>query len=531
MTVQTLTQFRSRAASTPWLIVALATAVALLVSLPPVYLVLRAGGEGADAWERITDSSTIAAILRTIWLTATVTSSCIVLGVALAWLTARTDLPGRGIWVVLAALPLAVPSFVGGFVVVSALGPRGLLQDLLEPLGVDRLPSLYGFTGSWLTLTFLTYPYVYLPVRAALRRIDPAPEEAARGLGHSALEAFGRVLLPQLRPAIVAGALLVALYSLSEFGAVSLLRYDTLSPLVYIQYTAAFDRGSAAVLALPLLFLAILVLVVEGTTRGRVRYHGSSQARPPTIARLGRWRWPALGFCASVVAIGVGLPVGVVAYWLVRGLTEGESMSFVRDAVIHSSYASALAAICATAAAMPIALLSTRHSGWLSGLLEKVTYAVFALPAITIALSLVFFAANYTSFIYQTLALLVFAYVVHFLPQAIGACRSSLLQINPNTEEAARGLGLGPLRVFARITVPQIMPGMTTGALLVFLTVMKELPATLLLSPIGFDTLSVQVWSATTEAFFTRAALPALILILVSSIPVGLMVWQERTFS
>lgn len=139
-----------------------------------------------------------------------------------------------------------------------------------------------------------------------------------------------------------------------------------------------------------------------------------------------------------------------------------------------------------------------------------------------------FFGANYATFVYQTLALLVFAYVVRFLPQALGACRASYLQVNPKTEEAGRGLGKGPLPVFARVTIPQMLPGISAGAVLVFLTAMKELPATLLLSPLGFDTLSTEIWSATTEAFFTRAALPALILVAVSAVPMTVMVLQER---
>ncbi len=437
-------------------------------------------------------------------------------------------MPLRGMWSVLLVLPLAFPSYVGAFALVSALGPRGMFQDLLEPLGVQRLPDIHGFAGAWLALTLFTFPYVLLPVRAAMRGLDRSLEEAARGLGKSGLSTFFRVTLPQLRPAIAAGGLLVALYTLSDFGAVSILRFDSLTRVIYLQYTSSIDRAAAATLALLLVGLAFLVIVIESASRGRARYHSNTRHSRPEPVRLGRWRWPALAFCGLIAALGLIVPASVILFWLARGIAAGESLGFVREAGLNSLYVSGLAAIAAVAAAMPIAFLAARRPGLFSGLLEKATYSGFALPGITIALALVFFAANYTPFVYQTVALLVFAYVVRFLPQAVGSCRASLLQVNPNTEEAARGLGHGPLRVFARVTVPQMLPGVSAGAILVFLTAMKELPATLLLSPIGFETLATQIWGATTEAFFARAALPALILVAFSSLPMVMLALRER---
>jgi iron(III) transport system permease protein len=512
----------------PVVTVTLATIVTAAVLLPPVYLVLRAAGQGGDVTAALTASTTVQALVRTVVLTTTVTATCAAIAVALAWLTVRTDLPLRQVWTVLLALPLAVPSFVGGFIVVSALGPGGMLQELLEPLGVDRLPSIYGFKGAWFTLSILSYPYIYLPVHAALRRMDPSQEEAARSLGKSAAETFLRVSLPQLRPAISAGAILIALYVLSEFGAVAMLRYDTLTPLVYIQYATRFDRGAAAVFALPLIALAVLLVSLDGMTRGRARYHTRGPRRPGRPLRLGAWRWPAFSWCAVVTALGLGLPVTVIVYWLVRGLNEGESTNFVAEAALHSAGVAGAAALLAVAAALPLAVLSVRYPGWTSGFFEKAAYTGLALPGITIALSLVFFGARYLGPLYQTLGLLIFAYVVRFLAEALGACRSSMLQVSPSTEEAAHGLGAGSLRVFARITAPQMLPGMSAGALLVCLTAMKELPITLLLSPIGFDTLATQIWSATTEAFFTRAALPSLVLVILSGAAVFLMLRREE---
>jgi iron(III) transport system permease protein len=522
-----LTAGRVRWSRTPVALLAAAIIVTSAVLLPPAYLLWRAAGSEAIG-ETLTDASTLKALWRTVLLTATVTAACIALAVPLAWLTGRTDLPLRRMWTVVLALPLAVPSFVGGFVMVSALGPGGLVQDALEPLGVQKLPSIYGFRGAWFVLVMFSYPYIFLQVRPLLGRIDSSMEEASRSLGKSAWQTFWRVNLPQMRPSIAAGALLVALYVVSEFGAVSMLRYDTLTPLVYIQYTTSFDRASAAVLGLPLITLAVLILGLEGMTRGRARYHARGQQRPPRLMTLGRWRWPAFGLCLLVAMLGIGLPVAVIVYWLVDGLNAEGTTGFVVEAAVNSARASAIAAVAAALACLPVAYLSARYPSWTSGLLEKASYAGQALPAITIALALVFFAAHYLAGLYQTIWVLVFAYVVRFLPEAMGAIRASLLQVNPNTEEAARSLGAGPLRTFFRITAPQTFPGLSAGMLLVFLTAMKELPITILLAPVGFDTLATEIWGATSEAFFTRAALPSLILLLISACAVLLMLRRER---
>jgi len=504
-----------------------AALVAAAVLLPPAYLVWRASGSDAAA-ELLSDGHTLHAIARTVLLTASVTSACVAVAVPLAWITGRTDLPGRRWWTVVLALPLAVPTFVGGFVMVSALGPGGLAQDLLEPLGVERLPSIYGFWGAWFVITIFSYPYVFIQVRASYRRLDPALEESSRGLGKGPWTTFWRVNVPQMRPAIATGSVLVALYSVSEFGAVAMLRYDTLTPLVYLQYTTSFDRSSAAVLGLPLIALAALILALEGSTRGRARYYGGAQPRPPGTLRLGRWRWPALVLCGLVALLGIGLPVGVVLYWLVRGLAAEGSAGLLVEGALNSARASGLAAVVAALACLPIATLAVRRPSWLSSLFEQASYAGQALPAITIGLALVFFASNYLTPLYQTIWVLVFAYAVRFLPEAMGAIRGSLLQVNPNTEAAARSLGAGPLRTFRRITLPQMLPGVSAGMLLVFLVAMKELPITILLSPIGFDTLATEIWNATSEGFFTRAALPSLALIGISGAAVMLMLGRER---
>jgi iron(III) transport system permease protein len=229
-----------------------------------------------------------------------------------------------------------------------------------------------------------------------------------------------------------------------------------------------------------------------------------------------------------VVLIALVIPVTVIVYWLVRGLAAGESANLALGAAGRSVLAAALGAVAGTLAALPVGIWSARSSSRVARLVERVSFTGYALPGIVVALALVFFGIRVAQPLYQTLAMLVFAYVVLFLPQAVGAIRSSLLQVDADVESAARTLGSSRLATLRRVTLPLARRGALAGGALVFLTALKELPATLLLAPTGFDTLAVRVWSATSEAFYTRAALPALLLIALGSVPLALSMIRER---
>ena len=503
--------------------------VAAAMVLPLAYLVLRTLGVGAEVGELLFRMRVLETLGRTALLALAVTGASIAVAVPLAWLTVRTDLPFRRVWSVLTVLPLVIPSYVGGMVVVASLGPTGMLQGFLAgPLGVERLPEIYGFPGAMLTLVLLSYPYVLLSVRGSLWGLDPSLEETSRGLGYTSWTTFRKVILPQLRPAIAAGALLVALYTLSDFGAVSLLRFESFTYVIYLQYDGG-ARTLAAASSLVLVVLALGILLLEARTRGRSSYYRSTvgTTRPPVAVQLGRWRWPAFAFCGVVVLLALAMPIGILGYWLARGVLAGESLGPAWSTVANSLYVSGLAAIAAVVAALPVAILTIRYASRVSALLERITYVGFALPGIVIALALVFFGANYATPLYQTLGLLIFAYVVLFLPAAVGAARASLLQVSPRIEEAARGLGKRPYQAFATVTLPMMRPGMLAGAALVFLITMKELPATLILGPIGFKTLATSIWSAAEAAFFAQAAAPALLLILASSVVLAFLMLRD----
>ena len=510
-----------------------ALVVAALLLIAPVYLALRTVGAGWDAIDLIFRPRTLWVIGRTVALMATVMLGCILISAPLAWLTVRTDLPGRGFWRVATMLPLALPSYIVGFTIAVGLGPRGILQGWLEAgFGVERIPSIYGFPGAAFTLIIISFPYVLLPVRAALWNMDVSLDESARILGRDRWQTFWSVTLPMLRPAIFAGGLLTALYALSDFGAVAIMRYETFTWSIFIQYGAALDRTLAAAWSLALIALALAVVWGENTARNAVggRYFRSrgGATRLPEPIPLGRWRWPALAYCGTVVAVSVLSPVAVLAYWTVRGVAAGEPLLLLWRAAANSVGVSVLAAVLTVLCAAPIAVLTVRYPGLFSRWLERLGFVGFALPGIVIALGLVYFGANYAPWLYQSLAILAVAYVTLFLPAAVGSLRTSLLQVRPEFEDAARSLGKRPLSVLFSVTLPLIRPGILTGAALVFLLTMKELPATLILSPIGFTTLASSIWAAAEEAFFARAAAPALLLVAVSSIPLALITMREE---
>ena len=503
-----------------------ALAVGLLLALPLVYLVIRAAGAGDDAWALLLRWRTAMILLRTLALVVTVTVASVVIAVPVAWLTVRSNLPWPRFWSVVAALPLVIPSFVAGLVVQVALGPRGMLQQALEPLvGVTELPSIYGFPGAALTLTLLSYPYVLLPAQSSLRRQDPSLEDASRSLGQGRRATFRRVTLPLLGPAVGAGALLVALYTLTDFGAVSLLRYETFTWAIFVQFESAFDRGVAAALSLALVALAAAILAVEALARGRARYHGVGPGvtAEPRRAQLGRWTIPALGFLAGLGALALVGPMGVLVYWVGRGLAAGEAVIGVWEPLLNSVLVSSLAALAAALASLPVAALVVRYPSRFAWAIERATYTGFALPGLVVAISLVFFAVNLARPLYQTLLLLVLAYVVLFFPAMLAAVRASLAQVRPNVEDAARTLGRSRVATLIHVTLPLIWPGIASGIGLVFLLTMKELPATLILGPIGFKTLATVTWSAASEAFFARAAMSALLIVLAAGVPLLLL--------
>jgi iron(III) transport system permease protein len=461
-------------------------------------------------------------LVRTLTLATTVSVSAAVVGTALAWVTTRTDLPLRRLWAALAPLPLVFPSFVGAAALLAAVAPGGLVDELVPGLGVDRLPSVEGFRGAWFVLTLFTYPYVYLPVAARFASLPPSLEESARLLGRRPLAVFRTVVLPQSSGAIWAGGLLVFLYTISDFGAVAQLRYRTLTVQIF---EAKLDPVAGPVLGLLLGVVALAVVAIERQI-GRRRAHVEiARAKAPLQVPLGRWRWPALAGVVVVAANALLGPLAVLGFWAGRGLTSSGSLGAtdlgeLGTPTVHTALVGVAAAVITVLLVLPVAYLTGRYRTPVGGLLNAVVVGGFALPGLIIALSLVFWVLEFplVGGLYQTLPLLLLAYAIHFGAQAMRAAEVAVGSVPRRLDEAARMLGAGRWRRLRTIDLPLMLPGLLAGAGLVLLSVMKELPATLMLQPTGLDTLAVHVWNARESARWADTGLSALVLVALSGV-------------
>lgn len=515
----------STRARTPAHLVIVALGVGTLALIPIIYLAVRALEGGPDALAPLFRARTLELVGSTIALGAAVGTGAIGLGLPIAWLTVRTDLPWKRGWTVLAIAPLAVPSYLLAFAFVGAFAPRGWFADAMATVGLSGSIGIYGFGGAVIVLTLATLPYVVIASRAAIVRLDPATEEAARSLGRGPWQAARTAIVPVIVPAVGAGALLAMLYAVSDFGAVSILRFDTLASAIYSQYRFSFDRSSAAALALLLLGLALVLVWAEGRVRRRAAQRiAQGRRRVPREVRLGRWRWPALMLTGGVALLSLGIPVITIGLWLANGLARGLEIPVGLEALRDSLILGVGAAILAVSVGLPLARLVVHFPGPFAAATERLLYGVYAIPGISLALAAVFFTLNIIPSLYQTLVVLVVAVALRYVVQSVGALRGPMLQVSPRTTEAARSLGEGPLGVARTITLPLLRPGIVAGAALVFLSALKELPLTLLLAPTGFETLATKLWDAAREGFYSQAAVPASLLLIVSLASIGLLI-------
>lgn len=514
-----------------WYLLIPVALVVVGVLIPLAYLLVRAAQAEADVLYRlVVRMRNLELLWNTVALTGGVLAGTTLLAFPLAWLTARTSLPGTRVITWLGVLPLAIPGYVMAYALLGATGHQGLIPQLTG-LPIDRLN---GYWGAWTALSLGTFPYLFLNLRTALLGLDPAIEESAQALGYPRWQVFLRVVLPQLRPALLAGGLLVGLHVIGDFGVVSLMRFETFSYALYLQYTASYDRIYAACLALMLLALTIAVLFLEARLLKGLLYHrtGTGTGRPATPIALGRWTLPAYGVVGSIALASVVIPVGTVTYWMASAAAgSGVPWSGLASALWDSFSASAPAAVLAAGLALPVAYLSVRMPSQLTAGLERIAYLGYATPPLAFALALIVFTLQVLPFAYQTLGLLIVAYALHFMAEAVGPIRSALYQAPPNIEEAARSLGRTPLRAFASVTLPLLRPGIIVSIAFVFLSAMKELPITFLISPLGFDPLAINVWSYANEAMFARAAPYALAIMAFSALFVGLLLVREKSTS
>ena len=484
-----------------------AALVAVITALPIAYLLVQANAEGiANVVDEIWRHRTLLLIGRSMGLATGVTIVATIAGVAAAFLVTRTDLPARGVLRTAMALPLSVPSYVSAYAWVS------------------WRPGLAGFWGALLVLSSVSYPFVFLPVAAALRRLDATHEEVARSLGATPRQVAFGLTLRQIRPSATAGALLVMLYVLSDFGAVGTMRYESFTWVIFGAYRAGFNPARAAILSLVLVGLALLIVGAEGAARGRgeAAHVGAGTARPARVIRLEAARWPAFGGMVALVVVTLVVPVTLVVRWFFR-TSDDIDVDRLLQALGSTLGVGAVATVVTVVLALPVALVAARvRSRWAQGI-ERATFVAHALPGIVIAISMVFVGIRLIPSLYQQIPLLVAAYVVLFASLAVGAIRSSVEQTPVGVDQVARSLGLSPLRVAWRVNVPLAAPGIAAGAGLVFLATIKELPATLLLRPTGFETLSTELWRNTSVSDYAGAAPYAMLLVVVAAVPAALL--------
>lgn len=491
----------------------------LVVALPFGFLLVRGFELGGDlGWQVASSDVTLEALARTVGLGVVMALVCVGLALPLAWLTHASDLPWRRAFRVLLILPLAVPTYVGAFVVILVFAPGGWLP------GFD----IYGWAGVVIAMLF-TYPLALLTIQAALDRLDPRHWEAARSLGCTPWAAFRRVVLPELRPAMAGGGLLVALYAVGDFGAVSLLRFESLSYLIYVRHKSLFDRDEAVFLSLLLIAVAAILGYLFLRLGGRAHRQLSGQRRAWPVIRLGRWRWPAFAFCLAVVGFTLLLPLGVVLAWGVRGIAQGQAGPMPWNETLNTVLLGTVAALVIVALAFvpTLAFRLSRRPGRAGSWVTMVSHLGYALPGIVVALALVSLATSssgafsWVNALYQTLPLLIIAYVIRFFPLAVHAIDDAVAGHSPAPYWAARTLGCSPPAAWRRVVIPMSRSAIAVGLLAVFIAVVKELPATLILSPIDFGTLATRIWALTEDAYFGAAS--SAVLLLLAMALVGLL--------
>jgi iron(III) transport system permease protein len=371
---------------------------------------------------------------------------------------------------------------------------------------------------------------MYLPAAATLRRLDPAVEESARALGSDSVGVFFRVVLPQLRLAILGGALLIAVHLLAEYGAFAMLRFDTFTVAIFQQYQVTFDGAAGSMLAGVLVLLCLSLLTAEAGVRGTARFArvGSGAPRAATPNLLGRSMIAALAALSALVVLALGVPVWTILRWLSIGGAAVWDPAEIGTAFGQTIGLAAMAAALTTVLAFPVAWVAVRSRGVLARAVEGANYITSSLPGIVTALALVTVTIRVARPLYQSVALIVFAYVLLFMPRALVNVRAGLAQVPPSLEEASRSLGSSPSATFFRVTLRLTAPAAAAGAALVFVAVATELTATLLLAPTGTRTLSMLFWSHSSELDYAAAAPYALVLVLLA-IPLTGLLYRQST--
>lgn len=435
---------------------------------------------------------------------------CAVLAVALAWLTERSDVPGARAWAWLAVAPLAVPAFVHSYAWITVA------------------PGLHGLPGGVLVSVLAYFPFLYLPISAALRRLDPGMEDTAASLGLNPWAVFFRVVLPQLRLAVCGGALLIGLHLLAEYGLYVMIRFDTFTTAIVDQFQSSYNGPAANMLSGVLVLCCFALLGLESAGRGSERYArlGSGSARMPQQRRLGRFTLLCLLLPVLTTVLALGVPLVTLLRWLTAGGAGVWRFEEIWPAISQTLALATVGALLTTLAAVPMAWLSIRSPGRLQRFMEGCNYLVGSLPGVVVALALVTITVRVALPIYQTAVTVLLAYALMFLPRALISLRAGIAQAPIELEQAARSLGRSPARAMWSVTLRLAAPGAAAGVALVALGITNELTATLLLAPNGTRTLATAFWAYSSEIDYAAAAPYALIMVLLS-LPITWLLYTQ----
>ncbi len=514
----------------------IAATVAVLAVLAPILVVVFSwGSDQTEIWQHLIATQLSGLLRNTLVLLVGVGLSVSLLGISLAWLVVMCDFPGRAKFEWLLMLPMAVPAYVLAFVVLGLFDFTGPLQTFLSrQLGLPLVDVRHEVIVI-LVLALVLYPYVYMLSRSAFLSQSSDTIEAARSLGASAWGGFFRVALPMARPAIIAGVSLALMETLADFGTVAVFNYDTFTTAIYKAWFGFFSLQAAAQLASLLLLFVALTLLGEKRLRGKRRYVQGGKLHHHFRHELSPVRgWLVTVYCLLVLLVAFFLPVAQMLIWAFEVGAEQIDGRFL--SLLWHSLSLALQAAMITVAIA--ALLS--FTRWRASARQRTFFDLaqlgYALPGSVLAVGVVIsFTAieqqvlfplqsalglDNRSLLVGTVLALLAAYWIRFLAVASGPIDAALLRIKPSIPDAARTLGATPLQVLWRVYLPMLRPGLLTAAILVFVDVIKEMPATLLLRPYGWDTLAVRIYEMTSEGEWQRAALPALTIVLLGLVPV-----------
>lgn len=540
--------FRLRRMKTPRfnLLLALSASVAFLVGLPVLSVLANifSGGTGGT-WAHLADTVLPEYVANTLWLCLGVGAGVMILGVATAWLTAMHDFPGRKVFEWALVLPLAMPAYVLAYVYTDFLQFVGPVQTFLrEAFGWSRadywFPDVRTLGGAVLMFVFVLYPYVYMLARTAFLERASGMLEAARTLGLGPWRSFFRVSLPLARPAVAAGTALALMETLADYGTVSYFAVQTFTTGIYRAWFSLGDRIAAAQLAAALLSFVVVLLFIERQSRGRARFHNTTgRNRPVAGHHLRGWHALAATFvCALPLILGFLLPGGLL---LRLALLEGDAQFGERFIGLarNSFLLAGVTAVIAVSLALLLAYGARLSRGWPSRLLNRLVSLGYAVPGSVIAVGVlipvtrldnwlalqwqVWFGSNPGLLLTGGIAALVYAYLVRFLAVALQSVNSSLSKITQSMDDAARSLGLGQGPTLRRVHLPMLRGSLFTAALLVFVDVMKELPATLVMRPFNFDTLATQTYTLASDERLAEASTAALAIVAVGLLPLILL--------